>query len=77
MTYVYPADEKDFFSFSFAVGFVRRDGAGGFVTADVLTAAVFTWTGVGKGLTWSEVGAFDVCVTGICGCCCCCSCGRI
>jgi hypothetical protein len=43
---VYPADEKDFFSFSFAEGFGRSEGAGRFVTVDILRATVFTWTGV-------------------------------
>jgi hypothetical protein len=59
---VYPADEKDFFSFSFAEGFGRSEGAGGFVIVDILTAAVFIWAGVTGGLMWTGVDVFVVCV---------------
>lgn len=59
---MYPADEKDFFSFSFAEGFGRSEGAGGFVTVDILTAAVFTWAGAMGGLMWTGVDTFVVCV---------------
>lgn len=74
VTYVYPADEKDFFSFSFADGFGRSEGAGGFAAVDTLVAAVFTWTGVAEGLMWTGKGAFVVCARGVCCCCCCCCC---
>jgi hypothetical protein len=69
VTYVYPADEKDFFSFSFPDGFGRSDGAGGFIAVDTLVAAVLTWTGVTGGLMWTGTGAFVVCVRDVCCCC--------